>query len=245
MTGRARVAVLVPARNAAADLPGWFSSVRHFADAVVALDDGSTDNTAELLAAEPLVRVLLHNPRRDSYTGWDDAANRQRLLDAAGDLDPDWILFLDADERIDPTDADALRAFLDTDALPGLAYGFRHLRMWGDRFDPSLCWVYRLFAYSPGQQLPDERLHFNPIPRTIPPPAYVPTTLRLQHLGAVDERRRRARLAKYREADPDGRWRTDFGGLHSRPERTEPWTPRPINAPVLVAAGRPDATLAP
>ena len=93
--------VLVPARNAAGDLPGLFGSIRGLADAVVALDDGSTDGTREVLAAEPLVEVLLTNRRRENYRGWDDAANRNRLLEAAAALEPEWILSLDADERID------------------------------------------------------------------------------------------------------------------------------------------------
>ena len=45
------LACLLPARNCAADLAGSFESVARFADAVVALDDGSTDDTAEQLAA--------------------------------------------------------------------------------------------------------------------------------------------------------------------------------------------------
>ena len=39
---------------------GWLESARRFADAVVALDDGSTDETAFILADDPLVRILLH-----------------------------------------------------------------------------------------------------------------------------------------------------------------------------------------
>ena len=57
--------------------------------------------------------------------GWDGAANRNRLLEAAALLEPDWVLSLDTDERIPPADAAALRAFIETEALPGLAYGFR------------------------------------------------------------------------------------------------------------------------
>src|SRR2546421_582094 len=91
------LACLLPARNCAADLVGYFESVARFADAVVALDDGSTDDTAELLAAQPLVRVVLRNPRRASYAGWDDAANRNRLLTAAADLRPPFIISIDAD----------------------------------------------------------------------------------------------------------------------------------------------------
>jgi glycosyltransferase involved in cell wall biosynthesis len=170
--------VLVPARNAAGDLPGLLDSIRGLADAVVALDDGSTDGTREVLAAEPLVEVLLTNPRREDYRGWDDAANRNRLLEAAAALEPEWILSLDADERIDAGDAAALRAFLETDALPGCAYGFRHVPMRGDvdHYLPRYQWVYRLFACQPGQRFPDQRLHFVPVPTSIPRSRWIRTT---------------------------------------------------------------------
>ena len=159
---------LLPVRNGEADLPGYFASVARFADGIVALDDGSTDGTRALLEASPLVNVLLTNPVRERYKGWDDAANRNRLLAAAAELEPAWLLSLDADERIPADDAAALRAFLETDALPELAYGFKVFRMWQDldQYDAAGLWVYRLFASQPGQRFPEQRLHFVPIPTT-------------------------------------------------------------------------------
>ena len=100
------IACLLPARNAEAEIEGWLESATGFADAIVALDDGSTDGTAELLRAAPGVTKLLSNDERPGYGEWDDGANRRRLLAAAGDLEPDWIVFLDADERIDAEDAE-------------------------------------------------------------------------------------------------------------------------------------------
>src|SRR5262249_42977070 len=128
----ARLIVLLPVRNGAADLPGYFQAVRPFADAIVALDDGSTDETRSLLEAEPLVNILLTNPHRPDYRDWNDAENRNRLLDAAAELNPNWLLSLDADERFDPADGAELCRFLDEEALPGCAYGFKVYRMWGD-----------------------------------------------------------------------------------------------------------------
>src|SRR6476469_8507884 len=94
-----RVVGPIPARNAAADLPACLASAELVCDDVVALDDGSTDETRALLEAHPLVRRVLANPVKATYRDWDDAANRNRLLDAAAELEPDWILSLDADER--------------------------------------------------------------------------------------------------------------------------------------------------
>ena len=125
---RQKLVCLLPARNCQSDLPEYLAAAERFADAIVALDDGSGDRTRELLEAHPLVQVVLANRPRATYTGWDDGANRNWLLEAAAALDPDWILSLDADERLDAADALALREFLEGDAVPGFAYGFRVFR---------------------------------------------------------------------------------------------------------------------
>ena len=227
---------LLAVRNGAADLEGYLESAERFADAVVALDDGSTDATAELLAEAPLVRKLIRNPRRDSYAGWDDAANRQALLDAASALEPLWVVFVDADERIDPDDAAALRGFAARDAIPGDAYGFRVHRMIGtlDRYDRADLWAYRMFAHEPGMRLPAETLHLVPVPDSIPRARWRSTTVRIQHLAGLDEARRRERLRKYEEADPGRVWQRDYERiLETEPVR--PWVPRPPGLPVLLA----------
>src|SRR5205085_11963851 len=176
---------LLPVRNGERDLPECLSSATRFCDAIVALDDGSTDATRAILEEHPLVRVVLSNPPRESFSGWNDAENRKRLLAAAAELHPAWILSVDADERLEADDAEAFRAFIDTDAVPGLAYGFRHVRMWGsEECDPKVTWVYRLFAFEPGQRFPDQRLHFDPVPTSIPRKAFVRTSIRLRHLAA-------------------------------------------------------------
>lgn len=238
---RAPVVCLLPARNAAVDLPGFFESAVRFCDAVVALDDGSTDETRELLEASPLVEVLLTNPRREDYRGWDDAANRNRLLAAAGELNPRWIISMDADERLDEADAAALRDFLDTDALPGCAYGFKVVPIQRDmeHYAPSrFLWVYRLFAYEPGQSFPHKRLHFVPVPTSIPRAAWIKTTLRIQHLGGMTAERRRTRFEKYRQADPEREYQSDYSHLLEDPkaEDLRRWEPRPPGQHVLLAA---------
>jgi hypothetical protein len=233
------IVCLLPARNAAKDLPGYFRSAAAFCDAVVALDDGSTDETSEMLERSPMVRVLLKNPPRDGYAGWDDGANRRRLLEAAATLGPEWILSIDADERMDDGDAAKLREFVDGDAVPGYAYGFQHFRMWQGRYDPRFTWIYRLFAYESGQEFPTDRLHFNPIPTSIPRNRWVRTTIRVQHLGATNQDMTRARLAKYREADPEGRYPTTHGGLGDAPTgELQEWRRRDPDGETLYTAPR-------
>ena len=226
---------LLPARNCETELRGYLDSVAPFVDAVVALDDGSTDGTAAVLDESPLVVELLRNPIRDSYVGWDDATNRQRLLDAAAQLDPRWVLFLDADERIDGDDFAALRAFLERDAAPGVAYGFRVHRMLedGTRYDRADLWVYRLFAVEPGQRLPAATLHLVPVPTSIPRRRWQKTTVRIKHFAGATEERRIARLRKYEQADPDLLWQDEYSRPILAAGEPRPWRGRPADLPVL------------
>lgn len=235
-----KIVCLLPARNAASDLAGFFASAALVCDAIVALDDGSTDATRDLLVTHPLVVRLLTNPPRDDYAAWDDAANRNRLLAASADLDPEWILSIDADERFDPTDAAALRGFVATDALPGCAYGLRHMAMRGDpdHYVPREQTVYRLFSYATGQRFPESRLHFVPVPTSIPRTRWVRTTLRLQHFGSLTPERRLARFVKYLEADPNRHFHADYGHLLTdvAPAELRRWSARPPDLPVLLDA---------
>lgn len=235
---------LLPARNAEADLPGFLECVSGFCDAVVALDDGSTDRTAEILEAHPIVKILLRNPRREDYRDWDDADNRNRLIEASEALDPEWLISLDADERLDERDATSLREFLETDALPGCAYGFRHVPMRGDaeHFLPKYQWVYRLYSAAPGQRFPNLKLHFIPVPTSIPRYRWIKTSLRIQHFGGMTSERRLQRFHKYLEADPQRTYQEDYTHLLDSPDAAalRRWQSRPPGMPVLLAGGTDD-----
>ena len=238
-----RLAVLLPARNAAAFVPGWLACVERFADVVVALDDGSTDDTAAVLAASPLVGALLRNPVRPTYEGWDDLGNRNRLLEAVPGVGADWVLSLDADERIDDGDAAALRRLVDGEGDPSCGYLLEVHRMIGDaeHYDKASMWVGRLFAARPGQRFAGLRLHLVPLPTDIPPERHRRTTIRLKHLGDLDDARRQARFAKYEEADPERTFQADYANLLVAPTAVRPWRPRPPHLPLVFNdRGRPE-----
>jgi glycosyltransferase involved in cell wall biosynthesis len=146
------------------------------------------------------------------------------------------VLSLDADERIPADDAAALRGFVETDALPGLAYGMRCFRMVHDaeHYDRDALWVYRLFAWAEGQRVPESRLHFVPVPTTIPRDRWMRTTIRIQHLASLDEQRRRSRFAKYREADPAVEHQASYEHLLDGPGEVRPFPPRPPGLAVVL-----------
>jgi glycosyltransferase involved in cell wall biosynthesis len=233
-----RLVVLLPVRNGSHLLGAWLESVAVFADEVIALDDGSTDDTAAVLAAHPLVGTVLSNPRRPGYDGWDDHVNRTRLLEAV--TPGDWVLFLDVDERLPAEDADALRSFAFDVAEPAFAYGFEIHRATDDlgHYDPAGRWVYRMFAREEGQTFPDKRLHFVPIPTAIPRRKWLRTSIRLLHVATTAAEDGALRVAKYREADGDLRWQDSYDHLADPPGALVPVPPRegPLVLPIHVGA---------
>lgn len=84
-------------------LPAALESVR-WADEIIVADTGSTDGTREL-ACEAGARVV-----RVPWEGF--VASRNRALEEARH---DWVLFLDADERVTPELTDEIRSTLEAD----------------------------------------------------------------------------------------------------------------------------------
>jgi glycosyltransferase involved in cell wall biosynthesis len=63
MTGRAEIAVLIPAYNASRSLRGVIAGIKKSGLAIVVVDDGSTDATADI-AQDTGVQVLRHHTNR-------------------------------------------------------------------------------------------------------------------------------------------------------------------------------------
>ena len=104
----ARLSVIVITRNEAHRLGACLASVP-FADEVVVVDSGSTDGT-QALAARLGARVV----ETADWPGF--GAQKNRALDAAGG---DWVLSLDADERVTTELAAQIRAVVAGDATAG------------------------------------------------------------------------------------------------------------------------------
>ncbi|MEZ5729599.1 MAG: glycosyltransferase family 2 protein [Burkholderiaceae bacterium] len=109
-SGRASLSAVVITKNEARRLPRCLDSVA-FADEIVVLDSGSTDDTIEI-ARQRGARVV----SSDSWPGFGPQKNR--ALELAGG---DWVLSIDADEAVD----DRLRGEIQTvlSAAP-VAYGY-------------------------------------------------------------------------------------------------------------------------
>ena len=93
------VTLPIIARNEALFLPACLASIKDAVDEIIVLDTGSTDATPQI-AAQAGAKVA-HFPWCDDFA----AARNRALEEATGD----WILILDADERLAPHAAAALR----------------------------------------------------------------------------------------------------------------------------------------
>jgi len=93
---RSTLGVVAICFNEAADLPGFLESVTGWADEIVLIDDGSTDETATLARAAGATVKFLESPRAEGEFFSDQ---RNKGIAAASS---DWLLHMDIDERVTP-----------------------------------------------------------------------------------------------------------------------------------------------
>jgi glycosyltransferase involved in cell wall biosynthesis len=103
-------------RNAAHELERCVESARQLVDEIVIADTGSTDGTPGLVCRLG-ARVLL--------VAWEDdfALARNRVL---REVRADWVLVLDADERLDPAAVDVLPSLLRSESIAGYQVTIRN-----------------------------------------------------------------------------------------------------------------------
>lgn len=214
---RPRVAAVMQLRNEAYWLPGCLDHLRGHVDAIVALDDGSTDATAALLEREPSVADRIANPPSPEHA-WRERDNKLRLVERARELGFDWVLCCDADERYESGFLSRLRmiagAFLPGDvvsvavSLKELWDSPRHYRqdgVWGTktrarffRVPPRV--AYDLDSELHGQWYPDHLRKYGRI---------VPIDLRLYHLKSIRREDRLRRRDFYNAIDPHRRYQPE------------------------------------
>jgi len=132
---RAPLSAVVITRNAANQLEPCLASVA-FADEIVVVDSGSEDATREIAAARG-ARVLEHD-----WLGY--GPQKQFAVDAATH---DWVLCIDADERVSDALAASIREALEARAAPvyRMARRNRFLGRWLAHGEGYPDWSPRLF----------------------------------------------------------------------------------------------------
>lgn len=144
---RQTVSACVIARDEQARLPAALDSLR-FADETIVVDSGSTDRTVEIARAAGA--TVYENP----WPGF--GAQRNFAIDRAGG---DWILEIDADERVSPELAEEIERFLTAppDDVKCCVLPLRH-RFLGKLLGPSAKYpAYRVRLFRRDAYRHDER----------------------------------------------------------------------------------------
>ncbi len=205
-----RLIVLLQAKNEERYLPGWLRNIEAAVDGIIALDDGSTDRTADLLSAHPKLLELIRNK---PGLEWDERANQTALVQAGRKHGADWLLCLDADERMEQTFIRRAREILhqaDADGVQALQFHLRDLWNQPHQYRVDGIWgrksLTRLFKNVPGHKRSDPRkLHRFWIPMEIVANFEKLSRhcgLNIYHLSMMSAHDRRARVEKYERLDP-------------------------------------------
>jgi Glycosyl transferase family 2 len=224
-TRRVRMLALLAARDEMEQLPAWLRNIAPHVDGIVALDDGSRDGTGDWLSSQPEVLEVVRNPV--GRPAWDEIANHRALVEAAGRHDADWVVCVDADERVERNFRSRAERVIARGRLLGLsAYHVRLRELWdrADHYRVDGLWgrksVARLFRLRTDHEFDERPLHSQKTPRQGRIGPYLPLAdLELYHLAMLTPERREARRRKYELADPDARWQPDLGYAYLTDER--------------------------
>jgi hypothetical protein len=207
--GPARVLGLVAFRDESRFLPGLLENLATQVDGVVALDDGSTDGSAALVRDHPLVLELLE-VRPGAQAELEDGRNHRALTEAAWKHGADWLLGVDADERLERgfrSRAEEEIARAETHGHPAVWVWFRELWDAPDQFRVDGIWGQKrkacLFRSDPSHRFDDRRVHANWASWPPPDGDYPQGDLNIYHLRMIRPEDRRRRVERYRRIDPD------------------------------------------
>jgi len=220
-----RLLAVVAVHNEMAFLPGFLANVAPHVDGIVALDDGSTDGSPDLLQANPSVLEVLRVPAGRPF--WDEVGNFKNLHKTALRHGAEWIIALDADERLECQFRERAERVIRRGRRFGLAAFTVKLRELWDAADTYRCdglWgrkrVPRLFAALADHRFDQRPLHADKAPLQARVAGhYVGADLEIYHLRSLRPADRAARRDRYKALDPDAIWQPGIGYDYLTDER--------------------------
>ena len=222
---RVRLMAVTMVRDEMRFLPGMLRNVGPQVDGVIALDDGSTDGSLELLESSPFVVELLRNP--SDRPRFDETGGHRRLVEAALRRGAEWIVAVDADERMEREFRPRAERVIRRGRRLGLkafevrirdlwdsAGRYRADGLWGRK------WAPRLFRALPGHLFDERPLHAAKAPFQGKICGVFPLAdLFFYHLRMVRPEDREERRRRYERLDPDARFQSKVGYRYLTDER--------------------------
>ncbi len=156
------LAILILTKNEEENIPSVIENAKKCGGEVIIIDSGSTDRTVEL-AEKAGAKV--------SFRAWDDDFSAQRNF-ALGETEADWVLYLDADERLNEEMIEAVKQVISSGKMDtqyalerrSVAFGvtFKYGVLYPDhvkRLFPreSVHWIHKVHEH-PECELPVKRL---------------------------------------------------------------------------------------
>ncbi|WP_149453537.1 methyltransferase domain-containing protein [Pasteuria penetrans] len=237
MLSRPRIVLSMVVRNEAdRHLERVLLANRRFVDAAVIIDDASTDSSVEIcrdvFQSIPLTLILNEQSRFAN-----EVSLRRQQWEATIELQPHWILNLDADEILESSFLDTMDGVLgqkDYDAVY-----FRLYDMWDeDHYREDIHWnahkIYRPFLVrykeKPCYKWKDVAQHCGRFPLDILHFPYCTHSARVLHYGWASPEDRQRKYARYKELDKDARYgfKSQYESILDENPRLMPLAEEPV-----------------
>lgn len=206
-------------------------SAKNYIDYAVIIDDASDDDSVEVIK-EALKGIPLHLVQNDHSLFSNEVNLRKLQFEETIKTNPDWILFLDADEMFEPAFKDNIKQLISDSTVD--VYYFRLYDFWNEtQYRDDIFWsahhYYRpyLMRYNPNfkYEWKEQAQHCGRLPVNISLLPYRTSEMRLKHYGWAKEKDRIEKYERYKKLDPDATygWKEQYDSILDKNPNLVTW----------------------